>query len=169
MAEEEGVPAPAADPVNTLVVQDGAPKPAGGEAPKEGSLEETLDLDSAALFSTRRPKDVSAGMASGAKTIMKGVVAGAIGLVAAPVMGAREEGVKGFVKGMGMGVAGAIALPVAGTILGCVQVTRGALNTPDAIKQRKAGKVWDEDTRQWVVYNLREEARELLSPRATLT
>ena len=169
MAEEEGVPAPAADPVNTLVVQDGAPKPAGGDAPKEGSLEETLDLDSAALFSTRRPKDVSAGMASGAKTIMKGVVAGAIGLVAAPVMGAREEGVKGFVKGVGMGVAGAIALPVAGTILGCVQVTRGALNTPDAIKQRKAGKVWDEDTRQWVVYNLREEARELLSRRATLT
>eukprot|EP00964_Phaeocystis_antarctica_P089159 scaffold56810_cov48-Phaeocystis_antarctica.AAC.1 len=169
MAEEEGVPAPATDPVNTLVVQDGAPKPAGGEAPKEGSLEETLDLDSAALFSTRRPKDVSAGMASGAKTIMKGVVAGAIGLVAAPVMGAREEGVKGFVKGVGMGVAGAIALPVAGTILGCVQVTRGALNTPDAIKQRKAGKVWDEDTRQWVVYNLREEARELLSRRATLT
>ena len=163
MAEEEGVPAPAADPVSTLVVQ-GVPKPAGGDAPKEeSSLDDMVDLDSAALFSTRRPKDVSAGMASGAKTIMKGVVAGAIGLVAAPVMGAREEGVKGFVKGMGMGVAGAIALPVAGTILGCVQVTRGALNTPDAIKQRKAGKVWDEDTRQWVVYNLREEARELLS------
>ena len=107
MAEEEGVPAPAADPVSTLAVQDGAPKPAGGDAPKEG--DDTVDLD-AALFSTRRPKDVSAGMASGAKTIMKGVVAGAIGLVAAPVMGAREEGVKGFVKGMGMGVAGATAV-----------------------------------------------------------
>lgn len=29
----------------------------------------------------------------------------------------------------------AIAMPVAGTIVGCVQLTRGALNTPDAIKQ----------------------------------
>ena len=151
MADVKGVP------VGTLVVQE----PANGDAGKEGS--EAADLDGAALFSTRRPKDVGAGVASGAKTIMKGVVAGAIGLVAAPVMGAREEGVKGFVKGMGMGVAGAIALPVAGTVLGCVQVTRGALNTPDAIKQRKAGKVWDEDTREWVVYNLRDEARELLS------
>jgi len=151
MADVKGVP------VGTLVVQE----PADGDAGKEGS--EAADLDGAALFSTRRPKDVGAGVASGAKTIMKGVVAGAIGLVAAPVMGAREEGVKGFVKGMGMGVAGAIALPVAGTVLGCVQVTRGALNTPDAIKQRKAGKVWDEDTREWVVYNLRDEARELLS------
>ena len=162
MAEEEGVPATVAGQ-GTLVVQHGVPKPVGGKAPKEGSLEEMVEGEGAALFSTRRPKDVSAGVASGAKTIMKGVVAGAIGLVAAPVMGAREEGVKGFVKGVGMGVAGAIALPVAGTILGCVQVARGALNTPDAVKQRKAGKVWDEDTRQWVVYNLREEARELLS------
>jgi hypothetical protein len=153
-AEAEGVP------VSTLVVQE--PKPADGDAGKEGS--EAADLDGAALFSTRRPKDMGAGMASGAKTIVKGVVAGAIGLVAAPVMGAREEGVKGFVKGMGMGVAGAIALPVAGTVLGCVQVTRGALNTPDAMKQRKAGKVWDEDTREWVVYNLRDEARELSQP-----
>ena len=94
-AEAEGVP------VSTLVVQE--PKPADGDAGKEGS--EAADLDGAALFSTRRPKDMGAGMASGAKTIVKGVVAGAIGLVAAPVMGAREEGVKGFVKGMGMGVA----------------------------------------------------------------
>ena len=91
-------------------------EPADGDAGKEGS--EAADLDGAALFSTRRPKDVGAGMASGAKTIMKGVVASAIGLVAAPVMGAREEGVKGFVKGMGMGVAMDVALLLVLELLG---------------------------------------------------
>ena len=118
-----------------------------GETPKEVAAEEEEEV-SAALFSTRRPKDLGAGAASGAKTIVKGVLAGAIGLVAAPMMGMREDGVKGFVKGMGMGVAGAVALPVAGTIVGCVQMARGALNTPEAIKERRAGKVWDEDSRQ---------------------
>lgn len=122
----------------------------GGNEPK---LESTLSTVSAveeeqgpALFSTRRPKDFRAGAASGAKSIATGVAAGAVGLVAAPIMGAREDGVKGFVKGVAMGVAGAVALPVAATVVGCVQVTRGALNTPDAIVQRRAGKVWDEDT-----------------------
>ena len=94
---------------------------------------------------TRRPKDAAAGAASGAKVMVKGVLAGGAALVKAPVEGARENGVKGFVQGLGMGVAGAIALPVAGTIVGCVQLTRGVLNTPEAIKQRCVGKVWDEN------------------------
>ena len=66
------------------------------------------------LFSTRRPKDFRAGLSSGLKSMAKGMLAGTAGLVAAPVMGAREDGVRGCVKGVAVGVAGAVVLPVAG-------------------------------------------------------
>eukprot|EP00958_Prasinococcus_capsulatus_P014355 scaffold1505_cov390-Prasinococcus_capsulatus_cf.AAC.13 len=46
------------------------------------------------LFSTRRPRDAAAGVSSGLKSIVKGVIAGAATLVAAPVMGAQQEGLK---------------------------------------------------------------------------
>ncbi len=57
------------------------------------------------VFSLRKPKDARAGLSSGAKSIGKGVLAGVVGLVAAPVMMAREEGVKGFAKGVGAGAS----------------------------------------------------------------
>ena len=41
---------------------------------------------------------------------------------------------------------GCVTVVGSATVVGCVQVTRGALNTPEAIVQRRAGKVWDEDT-----------------------
>ena len=88
---------------------------------------------------------------------------GAVGLVAGPVMGAREGGVGGFFTGLGAGLLGAVALPVSGVVIGAVQLARGALNTPEAISERGKGKVWDEDTRTWVSYDLKEEAREMLA------
>lgn len=91
---------------------------------------------SAALFSTRRPKHLGSGLASGAKSVAKGVLAGgarrrrrrrrrplacrraacqlllpihppagAVGLVAAPVIGAYQEGVKGAAKGAAAGAS----------------------------------------------------------------
>lgn len=48
--------------------------------------------------------------------------AGAIGLVAAPAIGASQEGFKGFAKGAAAGVAGAVLLPVTGVVVGAVQV-----------------------------------------------
>lgn len=57
------------------------------------------------VFSLRKPKDAKAGLSSGAKSIGKGVLAGAVGLVATPVLMAREEGIKGFAKGVGAGDA----------------------------------------------------------------
>lgn len=65
------------------------------------------------VFSLRKPKDAKAGLSSGAKSIGKGVLAGVVGLVAAPVMMAREEGVKGFAKGVG---AGSSSFPYVGAI-----------------------------------------------------
>jgi hypothetical protein len=73
------------------------------------------------LFSTRRPKDFRAGVASGLKSAGKGLVTGVTGLFAAPIIGARDEGFKGCAKGIAVGVAGAVVLPVAGVGVGTAQ------------------------------------------------
>lgn len=73
------------------------------------------------LFSTRRPKDFRAGVSSGLKSFGKGILTGVTGLVAAPIIGAKEEGFKGAAKGMMAGVAGAVILPVAGLGVGTAQ------------------------------------------------
>ncbi|KAK9917625.1 hypothetical protein WJX75_006600 [Coccomyxa subellipsoidea] len=102
------------------------------------------------VFSLRKPKDAKAGLSSGAKSIGKGVLAGVVGLVAAPVMMAREEGVKGFAKGVGAGILGAAVLPVVGVGIGVTQMVRGVANTPEAIREGQRGKHWDTDSRVWV-------------------
>jgi hypothetical protein len=115
------------------------------------------------MFSTRKPRNLQAGVASGVKSVAKGVGMGMVGLVAAPVLGAKEAGVKGFFTGLGAGILGAVALPAYGAIVGAVQVSRGVLNTPEAIAERSRGKIWDEDSRSWVTYDLPGEARDILS------
>lgn len=70
--------------------------------------------------------------------------------MAAPAIGAHQEGFKGFAKGAAAGIAGAVLLPVTGVAVGTAQLVRGAVNTPDAIKQAKEGRVWDEEGRRWI-------------------
>ncbi|EFJ53165.1 molecular chaperone [Volvox carteri f. nagariensis] len=96
------------------------------------------------VFSLRRPRDARAGLASGLKSIAKGVLGGAAGLVAAPIVGARSEGLAGFAKGLTQGVIGAVVLPVTGVGVGTVQFVRGVINTPEAVVQAQNGKLWDE-------------------------
>lgn len=55
------------------------------------------------VFSLRRPKDIKAGIASGLKSVAKGVVGGTVGLLAAPAVGAVQEGLPGFAKGVAAG------------------------------------------------------------------
>ncbi|MEW5303951.1 MAG: hypothetical protein WDW36_006595 [Sanguina aurantia] len=83
------------------------------------------------VFSLRKPKDAKAGLSSGLKSLAKGVLGGAVGLIAAPVVGATQDGFVGFAKGLATGVVGAVVLPVAG-----VGTSRG--------------KIWDEERRSWV-------------------
>jgi hypothetical protein len=115
----------------------------------------------ASLFSTKKPKDAMGGASSALKSVGKGFLMGAVGLVAAPVLGAREEGVKGFFKGLGAGVLGAVTMPVAGAAIGGYQMVRGLANTPAAMKERSAGKEWDEETRTWITYSLPDEAAKI--------
>lgn len=102
------------------------------------------------IFSLRRPRDARAGLSSGLKSLGKGIVGGAVGLFAAPVVGAAQDGVAGFAKGVATGVAGAVILPVTGISVGAVQVCRGLINQPEAAAAARQGKVWDPDARRWL-------------------
>ena len=74
----------------------------GSQLAADGKTEEYTLND---LFSLRRPRDFRAGLASGSKSLAKGVLGGAMGLVAAPVMGAFQGGVLGFGKGLVAGMS----------------------------------------------------------------
>ncbi len=115
------------------------------------------------LFSTRRPKDFSAGLSSGLKNIGKGVVSGVAAAVTLPIMGAREGGLAGFGLGLGQGLVAAVVLPVSGAATGLYQIGRGVWNTPEAYLEARDNKEWDPKTREWFTYDLNEEAARVLS------
>ena len=113
------------------------------------------------LFSTRRPKDASAGLSSGLKSIGKGVLAGGVSLVAQPIAGAQQGGIGGFLSGLATGVASAVALPVTGVCVGAYQMGRGVVNSGEAVNASRLGMQWDHDKREWVYYHLDAEAKEI--------
>ena len=90
-------------------------------------IDETLEQFE--MFSTRKPRNLMAGTSSGLKSVAKGVVTGAVGLVASPIQGAQKGGVQGFFLGLASGLFSAVALPVAGCAVGAFQVGRGAVNS----------------------------------------
>ena len=121
----------------------------------------TSSMDMNDVFSLRKPKDVHSGVASGLSSIGKSIGLGVAGLIAAPVIGAREGGVAGFFKGAGLGLASAVTLPVVGVSVGAVQIVRGVCNTPEAVQAAFDGKSWDKKTRSWYSHSLREDAVKL--------
>lgn len=122
----------------------------------EGEMEEANEVFNS-LFSTRRPKDTSAGFSSATKSIGKGVIAGAVSLVAQPITGAQQEGTKGFFKGLATGVASAVALPLTGVAVGAYQLVRGVQNQGEANKSSKQGMQWNDEERKWFYYYLDKE------------
>eukprot|EP01066_Platyproteum_vivax_P004794 Platyproteum_vivax@DN16157_c0_g1_i1.p1 len=131
-----------------------------------GEEEDNVGELAQSLFSTRKPKHVLAGLASGGKSILKGVVAGGVALVATPIIGAREEGFTGFVKGLGVGIVGAVALPVASVGVAAYQVGRGIAETPEALQNsRNTSKKWDKEKREWIdrYYNLDDDIEEFVN------
>ena len=111
------------------------------------------------MFSTRKPKDVKAGASSGLKSVTKGIVTGAVGLVAAPIQGAKSGGLQGFFLGLASGLFSAVALQVAGCAVGAMQVGRGVVNTIEASYETHQGKDWDHEKREWYTYSLEEDAK----------
>jgi curved DNA-binding protein CbpA len=102
------------------------------------------------LFSLRKPKDFAGGLASGLKSIGKGIAIGGVGLVAAPAIGAHQDGFRGFAKGAAAGIAGAVLLPITGVVVGGTQICRGIAQQPKAWKNQSEGQHWDKDSRRWV-------------------
>lgn len=51
-----------------------------------------------------KPKDTAAGLKSGLATAAAGVASGVVGLFAAPIVGAQQDGASGFAKGLATGV-----------------------------------------------------------------
>lgn len=60
------------------------------------------------IFSLKKPRDIRAGLSSGAKSAAKGIALGTAGLFAAPIFGAYTDGVKGFAQGVGAGTLSAV-------------------------------------------------------------
>lgn len=77
--------------------------------------------------------------------------------MAAPIVGAQQEGVTGFAKGLATGVASAVALPVTGLVVGAYQVSRGIMNSGEALQKGNRGMVWDEERREWFFYHLEDD------------
>lgn len=50
-----------------------------------------------------RPRDAAQGMKSGIATAAAGVASGVVGLFAAPIVGAKQDGAAGFAKGLATG------------------------------------------------------------------
>jgi hypothetical protein len=137
---------------------------ADAKAQEQQQMEEDLQEASEvfnSLFSTRRPKDGWAGLASGLKSVTKGTVAGLASLIAQPIAGAQEGGIKGFCGGLATGVASAVALPVTGICVGAYQVGRGVVNSVEAVNASKAGMQWDENKREWIFYYLNKDKEEV--------
>ena len=123
------------------------------------------------FFSTKRPKDIREGLGQGAGNILKGTLGGAALLVTAPVKGCYDGAttggtwgaVKGLGTGLGVGLIGGVGLMVGGAATGCFQIGRGLVNTPNSIASASAGKDWDSEKREWIIYNLPQEAAEILT------
>lgn len=95
------------------------------------------------------------------KSVAKGTAAGLAGLIGAPIAGARSEGFTGFAKGLAAGVASAVVLPVTGIAVGAYQVGRGLANSGAAVKNSRAGMLWDESMRDWYFYEIDKELVEV--------
>ncbi|KAF8067261.1 ATJ10 [Scenedesmus sp. PABB004] len=127
------------------VMVEQAERPAGAEDPREALRQEWSELRA-----KTRPRDTVQGMKSGLATAAAGVASGVVGLFAAPIVGAKQDGAAGFAKGLATGIAGAVVLPVAGVVGGAVQVGRGLANQSEANQEKKRGRVWDKAAHAWV-------------------
>eukprot|EP00899_Mesostigma_viride_P013227 jgi/Mesvir1/21905/Mv01968-RA.1 len=157
-SDADGFPKPN-DPMALMLTPD-----SDSNAPSSEVVEKAAKLrigEGGGLFSTRRPKDATAGLSSGLKSAGKGVVSGLVSLGALPYLGAKEAGAKGFAVGLLAGVASAVALPVAGIATGVYQLGRGIINTPEAIREERAEKTWDPEKRVWYEYKLDKEVEEI--------
>lgn len=115
------------------------------------------------LWTRSRPRDIQDGLQKGLKTAAGGLAAGVIMPVACTVKGAQEAGAWGFIKGLSLGLLGGCAAATGGTVAGVVQVGRGIVHTPRAMRSRREEKVWDQETGRWCDVDLCAMEAEMFS------
>ena len=100
------------------------------------------------------------GTLTGLGNVVRGSLAGLVGGLACPFIGAQKGGLVGFVVGtIGGGFLG-FGMAAAGAVTGLQQAVWGVGNTFDAIKQTRHGMIWDADKREWVLYSLDDDLKE---------
>ena len=136
------------------------------EAKKTGVRKESGLSD---VFSSEKPRDALEGVSSGFGNAVKGIFGGIAMMVAAPIQGGMagsQEGtlsaVKGAGIGLGMGIVGGAATAVYGVGSGIAQVGRGLVNQSSATIAQMEGCDWDEEKREWILYNLPQDANVVL-------
>ena len=144
----------------------------GSTEENEATNEVETEAEGLKFFSTSRPRDAMDGAAKGVGNIAKGVFGGLTMMVAAPIQGgiegAKDGGgtlgaAKGATMGLGIGIVGGVATAVYGVGSGLVQVGRGIANAPGAAMARSEGCDWDEELKQWVLYDLKVDAEKQMS------
>jgi len=108
-----------------------------------------------------RPSDCGNGGLQCVCLSAAGAGAGLATLFVLPVACTYENGFCGCVSGSVGGVLGGAFFLVGGFVCGCVQLGRGIIATPRAIMSMLEGKDWDENSHEWVFYNLPHEAEML--------
>eukprot|EP00928_Gymnodinium_smaydae_P038380 TRINITY_DN26490_c0_g1_i1.p1 TRINITY_DN26490_c0_g1~~TRINITY_DN26490_c0_g1_i1.p1 ORF type:complete len:649 (-),score=149.48 TRINITY_DN26490_c0_g1_i1:38-1984(-) len=132
-------------------------------APTKPTARASSADETSQVFSVRPPRDAIAGLASGAKTLLRSVAAGTNALASGPCEGINKGDPVAALLGLAEGTASAVLFPCAGVVVGVTQCVRGVANTPSAFLESARGRQWSTEKRQWapVAYSLREEAQEL--------
>lgn len=96
--QQEPPPQQTSDPGNTSTTVQLDP-----QKDEARDARETLKKEWEEAVRKTKPKDTAAGLKSGLATAAAGVASGVVGLFAAPIVGAKEEGAAGFAKGLATG------------------------------------------------------------------
>jgi curved DNA-binding protein CbpA len=142
----------------------------------EGSTEAGNNVDDpsksnfSGVFNSLKPRDAVDGAISGMGNVAKGLFGGVAMMMAAPIQGAidgSQEGALGTIKGgllgAGMGIIGGTATAIYGIGTGVAQLGRGVMNSPAAAVASMEGCDWDDEKREWILYNLDTDTKKYLS------
>ncbi|CAJ1953462.1 unnamed protein product [Cylindrotheca closterium] len=116
------------------------------------------------LFKKSKPKNLADGLGQGVNNIVGGALGGVGIAVLAPTAGFAAGmkrggilgGIAGGTGGVVVGAIGGVGMILGGAVSGVTQIVRGAAAQPAAMKAKKDGKWWNENTHEWALTNLKE-------------
>jgi hypothetical protein len=148
-------------------------KPSGGGGGANGGLPEGMEKvkpPNVAAFLTYKPTNVVSGTLSGVGTSVGGALVAAVLAIGSPIKfaydGYNSAGVVGAIGGtiggVIFGALGGAVLAVSAGVMAVWQIMCGLVRTPAATFAAITGQDWDNDTEDFVYYNLKEDAERTL-------